>query len=368
MGRKDIDVIDFSHSSGASKRTPHSKSERIDVPGFVDSAHSKKDYGRHAHEADFVLPLISSSEESAWEDNDDGYADGYDDRYGHGDARYERSHRDYRRSNTDRVKSKAKKNKKQVHFRCDKLVLLILVLFIAYCGWTIYHDYHGDNFDAKAAVAPSYEEGLGSDEQTTQTQAAVAGYHKNNKVVCIDPGHGGSDSGAEYKKNYEKTQVLEMAKLVKAQLEADGFTVVLTRDSDKTLTLDERVKIAEEANAGVLVSIHRNFYQDSSKSGASQASGVECWVSNTRPSDATQLSNMILVELNKLSLTKNRGVKCGTINNANRNYRINTSKCTSCIVELGFITNSRDDALVTTKKTECAKAIADGIEGYLKSL
>ena len=83
MGRKDIDVIDFSHSSGTSKRTSLSKSERIDVAEFVDSAHSKKDYGRHAHEADFVLPLISSPEGSAWEDDyEDGYADGYDDRYG----------------------------------------------------------------------------------------------------------------------------------------------------------------------------------------------------------------------------------------------------------------------------------------------
>lgn len=365
MGRKDIDVIDFSHSAGPSGKAARSGKNDIDVPGFVGSAHSKKDYGSHSRRADFVLPLISSPEEDFREDD----------------------HRDYRHSNAQSRKSagsKRQKPQKQVRrehedsgddyterrgFRWDKLILLVLILFIAFCGWTIYRDYRGDDFDAKEAIAPSYEEGLGSDEPVTQTQAAVAdGYHKDNKVVCIDAGHGGSDSGAEYKKNYEKTQVLEIAKLVKAQLESDGYTVVLTRDSDKTLTLDERVKIAEDANAGVLVSIHRNFYQDSSKSGASQASGVECWISNSKPADASQLSNMILVELNKLSLTKNRGVKCGTINSTNRNYRINTSKCTSCIVELGFITNSKDDALVTTRKTECAKAIADGIEGYLKSL
>lgn len=47
---------------------------------------------------------------------------------------------------------------------------------------------------------------------------------------------------------------------------------------------------------------------------------------------------------------------------------ISTEEKTSCLIELGFISNPNDDALVTTHKEECARAIAAGISGYLKSL
>jgi N-acetylmuramoyl-L-alanine amidase len=238
------------------------------------------------------------------------------------------------------------------------------VLLVVCCFFGIYRLLNRNSFDSKAAVAPVYDDQYAEEGAT----AAVDVSDRDRKVICLDAGHGGSDAGAEYKKTYEKDQCLEMVKLVRTELENEGYTVVLTRESDTNPSLDERVKLAEDANASVLVSIHRNFYQGDSKSGGNTAKGIECWIGASNPADANQLSTRILNELMKLSLTTNRGVKTGTINNANRNYKINTSKCTSCILELGFITNTNDDVLVTTKKAECARAIAQGIISYLGSL
>lgn len=268
------------------------------------------------------------------------------------------------------VKKTAKRpiirNKKKP-FRWDLVVLLILVIFCSGCALIIFRDKHKNDFDASKAVAPVYDGQLESEYVSNENQSNALGYKGDNNIICLDAGHGGNDAGAEYKKAYEKDQCLEMVRLVKAELESEGYKVVLTRDSDTNPSLNERVKSAEDANAGIMVSIHRNFYQGDSKSGGNQAKGVECWIGTSRPKDANQLANVILSEISKLQLTSNRGVKTGTINNANRNYRINTSKCTSCILELGFITNTGDDVLVTSKKNECARAIAQGIIGYIKS-
>lgn len=334
--KKEIDIIDFSGKNSG-------KGADILVPEFVDS-NSRSHHEKKVHKTDFVLPLSPAYE-------------GYPEK--NSDARRTREIRE----NQDK---KARKS-----FRWDRLVLFILLLVIALCAWLVYKDFNSEEkFDSAAAVAPLYEEGLtrqgGANSETGEAVVhddIVVAYEKDNNVICLDAGHGGDDPGAEYKKIYEKDQVLDVTFLVKAFLEEDGYEVVLTRDADMTLSLEDRVNIAEAANAGVLVSIHRNFYQR-----GELASGVECWINNSNPADAAKLADMILTEINKLGLSDNRGVRMGTISDENKNYKINRSKCTSCIVELGFITNKNDDALVTTNKEDCARAIAAGISGYVKSL
>ncbi len=65
---------------------------------------------------------------------------------------------------------------------------------------------------------------------------------------------------------------------------------------------------------------------------------------------------------------KNRGVKTGTVGDAKDNYYINAhSKCTSTVIDMGFITNVSDLKKVTTDKTKTAQAIADGIKRLFKT-
>jgi N-acetylmuramoyl-L-alanine amidase len=89
------------------------------------------------------------------------------------------------------------------------------------------------------------------------------------RTVILDPGHGGSDSGASNSIGYEAFYNLKVAGLVKSQLEAKGFKVIMTRTSNTFISLQERVDIANVVkDESVFVSIHFN-------SGNSAARGIE---------------------------------------------------------------------------------------------
>jgi len=101
-------------------------------------------------------------------------------------------------------------------------------------------------------------------------------------VVMIDPGHGGIDRGAMVKGLVEKDLVFDFAKAVAAKLETDGrFKVVMTRDDDSFVTLSERVRMARDSNAALLVSIHADTLSD-----ASDVSGATVYTVSDRASDA----------------------------------------------------------------------------------
>jgi N-acetylmuramoyl-L-alanine amidase len=83
-------------------------------------------------------------------------------------------------------------------------------------------------------------------------------------LVVLDPGHGGSNTGAAgtVAGLYEKDLTLTIAREVQARLVARGVDVVLTRDRDATLTLRQRVARANRLGADLFVSIHANASPD----------------------------------------------------------------------------------------------------------
>jgi N-acetylmuramoyl-L-alanine amidase len=79
-------------------------------------------------------------------------------------------------------------------------------------------------------------------------------------LVVLDPGHGGSNTGAAgvAPGTHEKQLTLAMARKVRARLEARGIDVVLTRDGDRTMTLRQRTAVADRLAADLFVSLHAN--------------------------------------------------------------------------------------------------------------
>ncbi|HET7506660.1 MAG TPA: N-acetylmuramoyl-L-alanine amidase [Kofleriaceae bacterium] len=78
-------------------------------------------------------------------------------------------------------------------------------------------------------------------------------------VVVLDPGHGGSNPGATGVTGLQEKQLsLALAHRVAARLRGRGITVQLTRDTDRTLTLRQRVALADRVPADLFVSIHAN--------------------------------------------------------------------------------------------------------------
>jgi N-acetylmuramoyl-L-alanine amidase len=89
-------------------------------------------------------------------------------------------------------------------------------------------------------------------------------------VIVLDPGHGGPDSGAVGKSGLpEKEVTLDIAERLRDLLEADsGLTIILTRQRDELVPLEERTQIANRNDADIFLSIHTNSFKKSSVRGS----------------------------------------------------------------------------------------------------
>ncbi|OQY09987.1 MAG: hypothetical protein B6I28_01925 [Fusobacteriia bacterium 4572_132] len=90
---------------------------------------------------------------------------------------------------------------------------------------------------------------------------------RKKKKIVIDAGHGGKDPGAiGYRKIHEKDLVLKFAKKLKTKLK-NKYDILLTRDTDKFITLKNRSKIANDFGADLFISLHMNANRDKTASG-----------------------------------------------------------------------------------------------------
>ncbi len=97
----------------------------------------------------------------------------------------------------------------------------------------------------------------------------------HNKLIVIDPGHGGRDGGAVgYKRHLEKDIVLQISKRLAKILKSEGYRVQMTRDRDKTVSLKYRAKYARKNKPDLFISIHGNSVP---KKNAHKAKGIEIY-------------------------------------------------------------------------------------------
>jgi len=100
--------------------------------------------------------------------------------------------------------------------------------------------------------------------RVANANANVNAIKRATKTIFIDPGHGGKDPGAiGYRGLKEKDVTLKLAKLVKEKLEKRlGCVVILTRTTDRFVSLEDRTKLANKVKADLFVSIHCNASPD----------------------------------------------------------------------------------------------------------
>ena len=107
---------------------------------------------------------------------------------------------------------------------------------------------------------------------------------QGKKVVVIDAGHGGRDSGALGASTREKDDTLAAAHALRDRLERTGrYKVVMTRDTDAYIPLETRVQIARRANADLFISLHA----DSAGSQGSDTRGASVYTLSERGTDRT---------------------------------------------------------------------------------
>ena len=117
------------------------------------------------------------------------------------------------------------------------------------------------------------------------------------KKIVIDPGHGGKDPGAVgySKKHFEKDIVLELALKLKKKLEQElDVVVLLSRDKDEFVSLQQRTKFANENNADLFISLHCNAHRKS------KVNGIEVYYLSTAKTDEARaveaLENQVVYE------------------------------------------------------------------------
>lgn len=197
--------------------------------------------------------------------------------------------------------------------------------------------------------------------KSEDTEAISITKPQGDFIVCVDPGHGGSDTGAiGINDTYEKDGNLELALKVANLLTDNGVTVVLTRDDDSSISSEERAAIANDANADLFIALHQNYAADSS------AYGVEAWIYSSGSDKNYSIAETILNNLEEVGISQNRGVKTGTQFNSDYDYEvIRDTNMTSLIIELGFISNETDVTLFSENMDDYAVAITNGIITWL---
>jgi len=181
-------------------------------------------------------------------------------------------------------------------------------------------------------------------------------------TVCIDPGHGGRDPGAISRWGLqEKDVVLPLCRMLVSELGERGYKVVMTRDSDVFVELEQRPALAARKGADLFLSIHANA--------ASRASvhGIELFYWDGRNgvgSAATRRKGVELTEALKRAF-QSVGLRVRSVRAAG--YRVlRFARMPATLVEVGFLTNRAEERQLRSYgyRRRVVRAIADGVEAY----
>lgn len=188
---------------------------------------------------------------------------------------------------------------------------------------------------------------------------------KNQIVVMIDPGHGGKDVGHETTVSGhedEKHLNLKIAKFLGSYIEKylDNVKVVYTRTSDLTVSLDDRVDMANNAKVDYFLSIHCNGNANKN------VRGTESHVHSMSATKSVSLARMIEKQFSSRAGRHSRGVK--DKNDLQHSLQVlKFTEMTSVLVECGFITNPREASYLNSTHGQeiIASAIFRAFRGFI---
>ena len=178
-----------------------------------------------------------------------------------------------------------------------------------------------------------------------------------NAVVVLDPGHGGSNTGASYGGVNEKDLNLAIAKKVVPLLEAAGGKGTMTRTTDKTVGLYQRTDLANGLGADLFVSTHCNASTSNLKATGIYTAAYSASVPGWRLAQTLRKSMMAATGAGDMGTEARPDLAV-----------LRTSKMPAALVECGFMSTPAELALLrdSTYQAKLARGIADGILSYLR--
>ncbi len=192
--------------------------------------------------------------------------------------------------------------------------------------------------------------------------------HKlSGKIIVVDAGHGGIDTGANRPGVLEKDINLAIALELKKALHQYDAKIVLSREADVELSpecnnekvkgryhrdLAARVELVEESDADLFISLHANAASNSKKQGSEVF-----YYAKSEPSKS--LANAIQNELSKV-------IKSAPTANPGNYFVLRRNKIPAALIEVGYITNMEERSLLQSPEHQrkLAEAIAKGIYNY----
>lgn len=222
------------------------------------------------------------------------------------------------------------------------------------------------------------------------------------KIVVIDPGHGGKDSGAVGNGFYEKHIVLQISKKLTQKLTSLGYGVHMTRNDDRFIELKDRTKFANDKNADLFISVHANAIPKTSD--PNKAQGIETYfLSPTRSERSMRVAAMEnsedmnemgqygklsflsflnkekIIASNKLAIDLQRGMVNTTrkgfssvVDNGVREgpfWVLVGAQMPAVLLEVGYITHPTESKRIADEKYQnhLVDGLADGVVRYFQN-
>lgn len=186
-------------------------------------------------------------------------------------------------------------------------------------------------------------------------------------VITIDPGHGGRDPGTMYNSIKEKDLNLEISKALEKELTKNGAIVYMIRTSDIDLSsiydskkkrgdLYRRLLKIKENKSNLYLSIHINWYQNSTHKGAEV-------LYNSINKNNKILAEAIINEF-KTNQKSKREIKKTNL------YMYKNITIPGVLIETGYLSNPTERRLLQSEsyQKELAKSITNGVKNYLKAI
>ncbi len=198
--------------------------------------------------------------------------------------------------------------------------------------------------------------------------AGAAGFVTPPVDIMIDAGHGGIDGGSSHGDLLEKHINLQVAKELYRQLSKFGYRVILNRTGDYALSdenkwlrnpsrhlrdLAQRKHLAVELPPQILISLHMNWSAQATRRGS-----IVLYQKNNQ---SYMLASILQHSLNQFNNTSTAPVKGASY------YLLKHDVCPTVIVEMGYISNARDRARLTSPEgqSQLARVVCEAVNEYL---
>ena len=188
--------------------------------------------------------------------------------------------------------------------------------------------------------------------------------------IIVDAGHGLPDGGAVGATGtIESTLNIKIAKLLQKELRKNGYTVIMTRTDENTITengktiasrkksdMHERLRIMNSSDADMFISVHMNKFSDSRYRGAQV-------IYSGNFEESALLAGVIQKSLHAIPENESKRTQAKAPSGI---FLLKNAQIPAVIIECGFLSNFDEERLLNTKEyqNKLAKAIAEGIKCY----